>query len=156
MLRTIALGPEDSEKLGKHSRHLLTTHICIGDDILKKNSNCIIQYYFYNHLRNCYHSSLHLSDTEIDLKLNNTVVTTISPWHSSIWDRLLYVHIQSIFRICINDRRISFLKQNISLIVTLLLITYRIEILKLEPASASSGDSVIHRSLGLIPEFLTW
>ena len=36
MLSTIALGPEASETLGKHSRHLLTTHICIGNDILKK------------------------------------------------------------------------------------------------------------------------
>ena len=36
MLRTIALGPEASEKLGKLSRHLLTTHICKGNDILKK------------------------------------------------------------------------------------------------------------------------
>ena len=79
MLRTIALGPEASEKLGKLSRHLLTTHICKGNDILKKNSNCIIPYYFYNQLRNWYHSFLHLSDTEIDLKLNNTVVTTVSP-----------------------------------------------------------------------------
>ena len=66
------------------------------------------------------------------------------------------VHIQSISRTCINDRRISFLKQSISPILTLLLITYRIEIRKLEPSSASSGDSVIHRSLGPIPEFLTW
>jgi len=38
----------------------------------------------------------------------------------------------------------------------LALITYRIELLRFEPASASPGDSVIHRSLGPIPEFLTW
>ena len=36
------------------------------------------------------------------------------------------------------------------------LITYRTEVLRLEPASASPGDSMVHRSVVPIPEFLTW
>lgn len=38
----------------------------------------------------------------------------------------------------------------------LVLVIYRIEVLRLEPTSASPGDSMVHRSVDPIPEFLTW
>ena len=38
----------------------------------------------------------------------------------------------------------------------LVLVIYRTEVLGLEPSSASPGDSMVHRSVDPIPEFLTW